>query len=86
MGTKKRHKYFFTNTGEGPLNIVDVHPDEGLSVISRPRDPIPPNGTGEILVEFQENNNEGELVKTIHINSNGNPGHTHLTMKANVTK
>ena len=85
-GTKKRHTYFFTNTGETDLNIVDVNPDEGLLIVSRPRDPIPPNGTGEILVEFLDNNQVGEQVKTIHINSNANPGHIHLTMKAKVTE
>ncbi|MFQ5335150.1 MAG: DUF1573 domain-containing protein [Flavobacteriales bacterium] len=83
-GKKVRHTFTFTNTGQVQLLIQEVSTDEGLFIISRPRDPIPPGGTGEILCELLDNIPPGPFEKVIHINSNANPNHIHLQVKANI--
>ncbi len=84
VGEKKRYRFGFTNTGQVQLLIQEVSADEGLFIVSRPRDPVPPGGTAEILCELLDNVPAGDFEKTIHINSNANPNHIHLTVKAEI--
>lgn len=69
-GDKPVHAFRFTNTGSNPLVISDATPSCGCTVASFPKQPIPPGGTGEIVVNFNSANRVGHQHKNIMIYSN----------------
>jgi len=83
-GTKTSHTFKFTNTGDQPLTLNSVTADAGASVVSWPTEAIPQGETGEITIELSGDNPAGIQQKTIHVNSNAQPAHMHLTIKANI--
>ena len=83
-GEKKRHTFKVTNSGTGDLQYGDITADDGASVVSFPRNAIPPGGTGEITVELDATGKSGPLNPVIHVNSNAEPAHFHLNLNANV--
>jgi hypothetical protein len=58
----------FTNTGNEPLVIKEVHSSCGCTVPSKPKDPIAPGQTGKIEVKY--NMNPGPIRKTITVDTN----------------
>lgn len=58
----------FTNTGNEPLLIKEVHSSCGCTVPSKPKDPIAPGETGKIEVKY--NMNPGPIRKTITVDTN----------------
>jgi hypothetical protein len=61
----------FTNTGDVDLILEFVGGSCGCSVPETwPREPIPPGGTGEILVEYDSKDKIGEDINNIEIISN----------------
>ena len=58
----------FKNTGDAPLNIINVQSTCGCTVPTRPTEPILPGKTGKIEVKY--NMNPGPIRKTITVESN----------------
>lgn len=69
-GEKATHAYHFVNTGENPLIISKAIASCGCTVPSYPKEPIPPGGEGEILVEFNSAGRPGMQRKTVMVYSN----------------
>lgn len=69
-GEKVQHAYHFKNTGEYPLLITKAVASCGCTVPSYPKEPIPPGGEGDIMVEFNSKNRPGHQQKNILIYSN----------------
>ncbi len=69
-GDKVRFAYKFTNTGANPLVISNAVASCGCTVPSFPKEPVPPGGEGEILVEFNSKNKKGHQEKSVMIYSN----------------
>ncbi|MCD6062561.1 MAG: hypothetical protein K0R82_472 [Flavipsychrobacter sp.] len=69
-GEVVKHAYKFKNTGEHPLLISNAVASCGCTVPSYPKEPIPPGGEGEILVEFNSKNRVGHQQKNVLIYSN----------------
>lgn len=69
-GVKATHAYHFKNTGKNPLLIVKAVASCGCTVPSYPKKPIPPGGEGEIVVEFNTQNQEGHVRKNVLVYSN----------------
>lgn len=69
-GEIAKHAYHFKNTGENPLLISRAVASCGCTVPSFPKEPIPPGGEGDILVEFNSTNRPGKQMKNIMIYSN----------------
>jgi len=80
----KTHTYSVTNTGTIDLNFDKITADQGVQIVSRPNSPIPPGGTGEITVQLTAEVGTGPIKKTIHVTSNTEPSHMHLTVAAEV--
>lgn len=76
------HTFKFTNDGDAPLIIQNASASCGCTVPSYPREPIPPGGTGDIVVEFNSNRNVGVQNKTVTITANTYPSQTKLNIKS----
>lgn len=65
-----KHAFKFKNTGENPLLISKAQASCGCTVPSYPKEPIPPGGEGEIVVEFNSTNRPGVQNKNVLVYSN----------------
>ena len=75
----------FTNTGDAPLIISEVHSTCGCTVPTKPDHPILPGKKGKIDVKY--NMNPGTIRKTITVDSNAinyENGIIKLTIKGEV--
>jgi hypothetical protein len=85
--TSNKYKFRFTNTGDVPLTIQDARASCGCTVPSWPKEPIMPNQSSEIEVEFSPKENQtGVQEKTVTITANTPEQQTILKIKANVVK
>ena len=85
-GIKVKYAYHFKNTGANPLLIVKAVASCGCTVPSYPKQPIAPGGEGEIIVEFNTQNQEGHVRKNIMIYSNGQQAAMAIGFEADVEK
>jgi hypothetical protein len=75
----------FTNTGDAPLNIINVLSTPGFSISSKPNQPILPGKTGKIEVKYSMI--PGPIRKTITVESdaiNYDDGRIPLKIKGEV--
>lgn len=86
QGDKVSHTFTFTNTGSAPLLINRVQTTCGCTVPKWPKEPIAPNGTGEISATFNSSGKQGIQNKAITIHSNASEPVMRLTLKSNVLK
>jgi hypothetical protein len=70
-GDKVTHAFKFKNTGSNPLVISKAVASCGCTVPSYPKEPVPPGGEGEIVVEFNSSGREGHQQKNVLVYSNG---------------
>lgn len=84
--SENKHKFTFTNTGNEPLIIESASGSCGCTVPEYPKAPIPPGGTGEIVVEYKPGKQENLQNKTVTVVANTEPKQTTLRIKANVQK
>lgn len=69
-GEIAKHAYHFKNTGDQPLLISKAIASCGCTVPSYPKQPIPPGGEGDIVVEFNSKNRVGKQNKNVLVYSN----------------
>lgn len=60
----------FKNTGTSPLIISNVRASCGCTTPKWTREPVAPNGSGEIMVSYDPKNRPGVFSKTITVSSN----------------
>lgn len=78
-GEVVRHTYKFKNTGKSDLIISDVHPSCGCTTSKEfTKEPIKPDGEGEITVEFDSQNRAGDVKKSISVTTNAKPNRSVL--------
>lgn len=70
-GDVVKYAYHFKNAGTNPLLISKAVASCGCTVPSYPKEPIPPGGEGEIVVEFNSTNRVGVQNKNVLVYSNG---------------
>src|SRR5687767_7841434 len=71
QGDKVEHTFYFTNTGNEPLIITNVHVTCGCTTPKGwPREPILPGGKGELTVAFSSVGKIGRQNKTAKVISN----------------
>ncbi len=85
-GEKVTHTFKFKNIGRYPLIISDARASCGCTVPSYPKQPIDPEKTGEITVEFNSEGREGIQKKNVMIYSNGQQEAISLGFDAEVVK
>lgn len=74
----------FTNTGKVPLILNSVNASCGCTTPKWTREPVAPNGTGEITVSYNPANRPGAFTKSVTINSNAENAVTVLTISGQV--
>lgn len=84
QGTQVETVFKFTNTGKAPLIITDAKSSCGCTVPEKPKDPIAPGETGELLVKFN-GSGSNQVMKTITVTANTANGKETLRIKAFVT-
>lgn len=67
------HEFEFTNTGNGPLVILNATADCGCTRPEYPKNPIAPGKKGKIKVTFLPKNYAGGFVKNVKIKTNAKP-------------
>ncbi|MEZ4886172.1 MAG: DUF1573 domain-containing protein [Chitinophagales bacterium] len=81
VGTKVEHDYYFTNTGEVPLIIVDANSTCGCTIPEVPTEPIPPGGRSKVKVTFDSTGKIGMQDKHVTIIANTSPQNTVIHLK-----
>ena len=74
----------FTNEGSVPLILSSVRASCGCTTPKWTREPVPPNGTGEIQVSYNPKNRPGSFNKTVTVQSNAENATTVLRIKGSV--
>lgn len=74
------------NTGELPLNIVEVKPACGCTVAEYTKEPILPGEIGMIKSQVNTTGFAGEISKSVTMMANTNPTRTVFLIKGNVLK
>ncbi len=74
----------FKNTGTAPLILNNVKASCGCTTPKYTRDPIAPNGSGEIMVSYNPANRPGVFTKTVTVTSNAENSTVVLTISGSV--
>lgn len=78
------YTFSFTNTGNAPLVIQNVHPSCGCTTPDWSREPIQPGKTGFIKAEYNPMNRPGAFNKSLTVTANTNPSVTRLFIQGTV--
>lgn len=81
QGTPQETIFKFSNTGNAPLIITDAKSSCGCTVPERPKGPIAPGETGELLVKFN-GSGQNQVTKTITVTANTEKGQEIIRIKA----
>ena len=84
QGESVDHIFTFINNGTEPLIISNAKGSCGCTVPEWPKEPIPPNGIGEIAVEFNSGEKKGRQNKTVTLTTNCTPNTTILRVVGNI--
>ncbi len=74
----------FKNTGTAPLILNNVRASCGCTTPKWTRDPIAPNGSGEITVSYDPKNRPGAFTKSVTVGSNAENATVNLTISGQV--
>lgn len=77
-----KHTFKFKNVGDAPLIISNVQPQCGCTTTNYTKTPVPPNGEGEIELQFDSANKAGPQHKTATVMANIEGGQTQLVLTA----
>jgi hypothetical protein len=76
--------FTFKNTGTSPLILNSVRASCGCTTPKWTRDPIAPNGSGEITVSYNPKNRPGAFNKSVTVGSNAETPTVVLTISGQV--
>lgn len=86
-GEPVRYTYYFTNTGDGVLEITRVQPSCGCTTAGEFSKKVEPGQTGTIPIQFNSGNFNGQVFKTITVSSSAkNQPTTVLQLKGTIWK
>lgn len=81
-GDVVKHTFKFKNVGNAPLVISNVQPQCGCTTTNYTKTPVPPNGEGEIELQFDSANKAGPQHKTATVMANIEGGQSQLILTA----
>ena len=79
-----RREFVFTNNGNKPLIITNVHSTCGCTVPTYPKEPIAPGAKGVIGVKYDTSRAGQAFTKTVTLTTNAVEPSRTLTIKGNV--
>ena len=86
-GDPVKYTYYFTNTGDMLLELTDVHPSCGCTAAGEYTKKVEPGHSGQIPIQFNSGNFNGQVVKTVTVTSNDKQKPTVvLQLKGNIWK
>lgn len=85
-GDTVEHDFEFTNTGNSPLEIIDVKVQCGCTVASRPEKPIGAGQTDKITVRFNSTGKPGINNKYVTVITNAKIQPKPIAFKATVNQ
>jgi len=65
-----RYRFPVENRGKGNLSIKGVATNCGCTIADYPKDPLPPNGRGEIVIDYELASELGSFGRTVAVQSN----------------
>jgi len=83
-GENVSYDFKLRNEGKSPLVISSAEASCGCTVMSIPREPVPPGGESSLTVRFNSAGKPGHQEKTITVTSNATRGKQHLFIIAEV--
>src|SRR6266404_1685036 len=69
-GELVKYTYYFTNTGDALLELSDVHPSCGCTAAGEYTKKVEAGQSGQIPIQFNSANFNGQVVKTVTVTSN----------------
>lgn len=81
QGEIVNYTFKFTNSGTEDLVIRSTSASCGCTVPQHTKDPVPPGGTGEIVVRFDSKGKNGQQNPVITVVANTNPAQTRLSLR-----
>ncbi len=78
------HSYIFTNTGNAPLQILDVTPGCGCTVAEWTKTPVEPGKSGMVKATFNPKGKMGFNTKFITVKANTDPSAVSLILTGEV--
>ena len=81
QGDVVNHTFKFTNSGTEPLQIQSTSASCGCTVPDHTKEPIPPGGTGEVVVRFDSKSKSDQQNPVITVVANTNPKQTRLNLR-----
>jgi hypothetical protein len=79
-------EFTFTNTGTAPLLITDAKSTCGCTIPEWPKEVIPPDGSGVVVVKFNTLHRTGAQSKEVTIFANTFPNQTIVRLHGRVIK
>jgi hypothetical protein len=83
-GEKVTYSFRFDNQGNAPLIIYGVRSGCGCTVGDYPKEPLLPNESGRIKVDFNSTGRSGKQIQSVQVMTNANPTEYQLTVIAEV--
>lgn len=87
-GEDVKHTYYFTNTGNGPLEILRVKPSCGCTTAGPHTKIVKPGETGQIPIKLSTKHGGNTVSKTVTVSTNipGKDSTLRLTIKGSIWK
>lgn len=83
-GGNVKHKFTFTNTGDKPVVITNVHASCGCTSSDYTKNPVLPGKTGYVEASFNPLHRPGTFTKTLSVTTNTSSPNTILYITGNV--
>lgn len=81
QGEVVNYTFKFTNNGTEDLKIQSTSASCGCTVPNHTKEPIPPGGSGEIVVRFDSKGKSGQQSPVITVVANTNPKQVRLSLR-----
>lgn len=81
QGEVVNYTFKFTNNGTDDLRIQSTSASCGCTVPNHTKEPIPPGGTGEVVVRFDSKGKSGQQSPVITVVANTNPKQVRLSLR-----
>ena len=81
QGDVVNYTFKFTNSGTDPLQTQSTSTTCGCTVPEHTKEPIPPGGTGEVVVRFDSKGKSDQQNPVITVVANTNPRQTRLNLR-----